>query len=185
MDKLKDKLSIFKHSNNAETPNCVGSPSGASPKPVKERKSKRLRLLYNSRSSEVNSSVETFEESSQCALEQIPTSKPVVIGAGSLPEEATGKDDALGAKNVDASSASGKLSVDMWSSAYQGLRDKDEKLVIVYETILTQQLQADDADSEIRELSKCLSQCPARVDDDQNEGSCPQSARKGQKTCKG
>ena len=144
-DKLKDKLSIFKHSNNAETPNSVGSPSGASPKPVKERKSKWPHLPHNSRSSEVNSSVETFEESSQ-----VPTSKPVVVGAGSLPEE---KDDPLGAKNVDAGSASDKLSVDMWSSAYQGLRDKDEKLVIVYETILTHQLQADHTDSEITENS--------------------------------
>ena len=139
----------------------MGSPSGASPKPVKERKSKWLHLPHNSRSSEVNSSVEipqTFEESSQCALEQVPTSKPVVVGAGSLPEEATGKDDPLRAKNVDAGSASDKLSVDMWSSAYQGLRDKDEKLVIVYEMILTQQLQADDIDSEITENSpECLS----------------------------
>src|SRR5438876_9583412 len=106
LNKLKDKLSIHKHSNNAETLNSVGSPSGASPKPVKERKSKWPRLPHNSRSSEVNSSVETFEESSQ-----VPTSKPVV-GAGSLPEEATGKDDPLGAQKVDAGSASWTLSVD-------------------------------------------------------------------------
>ncbi len=100
MDKLKGIFNL-KHSNSTETLNSVGSPSGASPKPVKERKSKWLHLPHNSRSSEVNSSVETFEESSQCALEQVPTSKPVVIGAGSLPEEATGKDDPLGTKNVD------------------------------------------------------------------------------------
>src|SRR5947199_10775999 len=97
LNKLKDKLSIHKHSNNAETLNSVGSPSGASPKPVKERKSKWPCLPHNSRSSEVNSSVETFEESSQ-----VPTSKPVMVGARSLPEEATGKDDSLGTKNVDA-----------------------------------------------------------------------------------
>jgi len=103
MDKLKGIFNL-KHSNSTETLNSVGSPSGASPKPVKERKSKWLHLPHNSRSSEVNSSVEipqTFEESSQCALEQVPTSKPVVVGAGSLPEEATGKDDPLGTKNVD------------------------------------------------------------------------------------